>query len=91
MVYLNGSGPVSPAVPDGAVTPSSPLITATSPKSAKIGPAAAQVSFLGLAPGFVGLVQANIVVPSGLAQGDYPLTITVAGQTSNAASVSITP
>jgi len=49
------------------------------------------VSFAGLAPGFVGLWQVNVVVPAGLTQGDYPLTVTVGGQTSNGANVSVTP
>ena len=31
----------------------------------------------------------NIVVPSGLAPGDYPLTVTIDGQTSNSANVSV--
>jgi len=30
-------------------------------------------------------------VPTGLTQGNYPLTVTVGGQTSNAASVSVAP
>jgi adhesin/invasin len=91
LAYLTGSGPVSPPLTDGALAPSSPPATVTSPYSAKIGSASAQVSFAGLAPGFVGLVQMNIVVPSGLAKGDYPLTVTIAGQQSNSALVSITP
>jgi uncharacterized protein (TIGR03437 family) len=33
----------------------------------------------------------NIVVPSGLPKGDYPLTVTIAGQDSNSALVSVTP
>jgi uncharacterized protein (TIGR03437 family) len=59
--------------------------------SATIGSQTAQVTFAGLAPGFVGLLQMNIVVPSGLSQGNYPLTVTLAGQTSNSATISVTP
>ena len=91
MAYLTGAGPVSPPGVDGALTPTSPLATLISPDSAKIGSASAKVSFAGLAPGFVGLVQMNIVVPSGLPKGDYPLTVTIAGQNSNSALVSVTP
>ena len=87
--YLTGSGPVSPPVADGTVAPVSPLATATSTASAKIGTTNAQVAFTGLTPGFIGLVQMNIVVPSGLAPGDYPLTVTIDGQTSNSANVSV--
>jgi adhesin/invasin len=91
MAYLTGSGPVSAAVPDGADAPSDPLVRSTAPVTAKIGSASAEVSFAGLAPGFVGLAQVNIVIPSGLAKGDYPLTVTIDGQTSNAATISVTP
>ncbi len=87
--YLTGSGPVSPAVTDGVPTPTDSLVNATSATSAKIGSADAQVQFTGLAPGFIGLVQMNIQVPSGLAPGSYPLTVTIDGQTSNSANISL--
>ena len=86
--YLTGSGPVSPSVADGAPSPT-PAAQVTSSVSATIGSASADVSFAGLAPGFVGLLQMNIVVPSGLANGTYPLAVTIAGEKSNAGSISI--
>ncbi|HEX4593252.1 MAG TPA: SBBP repeat-containing protein [Bryobacteraceae bacterium] len=89
IAYLSGSGPVSPAVSDGVATPSDTLVSATSQKSATIGASPAQVAFAGLAPGFVGLVQVNIVVPSDLQTGDYPLAITIGNETSNPALVSV--
>ena len=87
IAYLTGSGPVSPAVPDGTPTPINPLTRITAATSASIGTANAQVSFAGLTGGFVGLVQFNIVVPAGLAPGTYPLTVTIDGQTSNAGNI----
>ena len=57
--------------------------------TAKIGSAAATVSFAGLTPGFIGLVQMNIVVPSSLTPGVYPLTVTIDGQTSNSATIAV--
>jgi uncharacterized protein (TIGR03437 family) len=89
VAYLTGSGPVSPAVGTGAITPDTTLVKATSSASAKIGSADAQVQFTGLTPNFIGLVQMNIVVPSGLTPGDYPLTVTINGETSNSANVSV--
>ncbi len=89
IAYLTGSGPVSPAVGDGIPTRSDQLVNATSAVSAKIGPATATVSFTGLAPFFVGLVQMNIVVPSTLAPGVYPLSITIDGQTANSATIAV--
>ena len=89
IAYLSGSGPVDPPVSDGVAAPVNPVAKATSAASATIGSASAEISFLGLAPGFVGLVQANITVPSGLESGDFPLTITIQGESSNPATVSI--
>lgn len=89
IAYLTGSGPVSPAATDGAAAPLTSLMYATASHSAAIGAAEATVSFAGLAPGWVGLVQANIVVPVGLATGTYPLTVTIDGQTSNAGNISV--
>jgi uncharacterized protein (TIGR03437 family) len=89
IAYLTGSGPVSPAVATGAPALSDPLSNVTSDKSATIGSTPATVSFAGLAPSFVGLLQMNIVVPTTLAAGDYPLTVTIHGETSNSATISV--
>jgi uncharacterized protein (TIGR03437 family) len=92
IAYLTGAGAVSPAVADGEPARSSPPSSVTSNVTATIGSQTAQVSFAGLAPDFVGLWQVNVVVPAGLTKaGDYPLIISVDGQASNAANVSVTP
>jgi uncharacterized protein (TIGR03437 family) len=90
IAYLTGSGPVSPAVADGAITPGDPLVSASSASSATVGSSPAHIAFAGLAPGFVGLVQVNVVVPSDLQTGDYPLAVTIGSETSNAATISVT-
>jgi uncharacterized protein (TIGR03437 family) len=90
IAYLSGSGSVSPAVADGAIAPLGTVVYANAASSATIGSSTAQVAFAGLAPGFVGLVQVNIVVPSGLATGTYPLTVTIGSETSNSATISVT-
>jgi len=82
---------VSPPVADGAAAGSNPPSEVTSTVTATIGSAAATVKFAGLAPDFVGLWQVDALVPAGLAAGDYPLVITVGGESSNAANVSVTP
>jgi uncharacterized protein (TIGR03437 family) len=43
----------------------------------------ASISFSGLAPGFVGLYQINVEVPSGLKTGNQPVVVEVAGASSN--------
>lgn len=90
VAYLSGSGAVSPPVADGAIAPIGTLVYVNSPSSATIGSSTAQVAFAGLAPGFVGLVQVNIVVPAALATGNYPLTVTIGSETSNSATISVT-
>jgi uncharacterized protein (TIGR03437 family) len=92
LAYLTGAGAVTPQPADGAAAGSSPLSEVTSAVTATIGGQTAQVSFAGLAPNFVGLWQVNVVVPSGLTTaGNFPLVVTVGGQSSNSASVSVTP
>jgi uncharacterized protein (TIGR03437 family) len=89
-VYFTGTGPVSPTVADGAVSPKSPAASATSSATAIIGSSSAQITFTGLTPGFVGLAQMDVVVPSGLVTGSYKLIITIAGESSNPATVNVT-
>jgi uncharacterized protein (TIGR03437 family) len=89
--YLTGAGAVTPQPADGAAAGSDPLSTASG-VTATIGGKTATVSFAGLAPNFVGLWQANIVVPAGPTQaGDVPLIVSVSGQSSNSGNVSVTP
>jgi uncharacterized protein (TIGR03437 family) len=59
--------------------------------SATIGGQPATVLGAALTAGFVSLLQLNITVPSGLAAGNYPLVVTIGGQISNSATVSIAP
>jgi uncharacterized protein (TIGR03437 family) len=59
--------------------------------TATIGGQSATVSSASLAPGFVGLWQANITVPTVATAGDYPLILSAEGQSSAAANVSVTP
>jgi len=87
-VYLTGVGPLDNTPLDGAGAPSLPLANATLPHSAFIGGLPATISFLGLAPGFVGLGQANILVPNA-SPGGRPMSITIGGVASNSALVSI--
>jgi uncharacterized protein (TIGR03437 family) len=54
------------------------------------GVASQNVSFSGLAPGFVGLYQVNAQVPPGVqTSGAAPVTITIGGITSNIVTIAI--
>jgi uncharacterized protein (TIGR03437 family) len=87
-LYLTGGGPVSPAVPTGVLAPSVPLSNVSATNSVSIGGLQAFVYFLGLTPGFEGLYQANVQVPS-LAPGDYAVVVTAGGVPSNGPLISI--
>ena len=91
IAYATGGGAVSNQPADGATGPSSPPFAEvpSGTASATINGENAPVLFAGLAPGFVGLLQMNITVPSDLGAGTYPLVITVAGAKSTPAMVSI--
>ena len=81
--YANGLGPTNPAVATGAPAASSPLAVTTSPATLTIGQAEAPILFCGLAPNFVGTYQVTFSVPGGLAEGNQPVTLKIAGFTSN--------
>ena len=87
-VYLTGQGALDNPVTDGLPTPASPLARAKAKVTATVGIQNATVQFLGLAPTFVGLAQANIQLPD-LPAGDYPLVITVGNMLSTSAVISI--
>jgi len=87
-VYLTGIGVLDNPVPDGNSAPNGPLSRSIAPFSATIGGSPANVSFVGLTPGFTGLAQANIQIPD-LPAGSYPLVITVGNSASNAASITV--
>jgi len=88
-VFATGLGSVSAAQTDGQAAPKDSLVYNNMACTVTIGSTPATVKFCGLAPGWVGLWQVNVLIPTGLAPSDYPLTITVNGQTSNQAVVSI--
>lgn len=87
--YLTGSGPVNPPVTDGVQAPVTPLSVVTSTYSAMLWPGPVNVAFAGVTPKAIGMEQFNMVVPPGLATGNYLLSITINGQTSNYANVSV--
>ena len=81
IIFLTGLGAVDPSFPDGTPGPVSPLSQTTDPNiSVQFGGETGTVLFSGAAPGFVGLYQLNVQIPTTAVTG----TIGIAIQTSNA-------
>jgi uncharacterized protein (TIGR03437 family) len=83
-VYLTGIGPLDNAVGLGDATPMQPFSRATTAAQATIGSQPAQIYFIGMTPGSVGLAQADIQIPPTLAPGTYPVQIQMGSFLSNA-------
>lgn len=90
VIYCAGLGAVSPAVETGMASPGSPAAKVTNRVTATIGKQVAPVMFAGLSPGFAGLYQVNVTVPSGIEPGtNVPLVLTSVGLSSPPAPVAI--
>jgi uncharacterized protein (TIGR03437 family) len=88
LIYCTGLGAVGIPVASGAMAPGSPaLANAINTPTVTIGGLSANVTFAGLAPGFVGLYQINVQAPSGLPTGNQPVQITTLGIASNVATI----
>jgi len=85
IIYADGLGPVTPAVPDGQIAGANPLAVTVNMPIVTVGGVQAQVLFSGLTPQFVGVNQVNIIVPqTAPTGGQVPLQIQVGGVTSAA-------
>ena len=84
VVYLTGQGPVDPPVASGAQSPAEPLSLPVAAVRAQLGGKPAEVAFAGLAPGFVGLLQVNLLVPD-VPGGEQSLEVTVGDVQANSA------
>ncbi|MDE3166009.1 MAG: SBBP repeat-containing protein [Acidobacteriota bacterium] len=86
IIFASGLGPVKPPVSTGAAAPLSPLSMTLASHPVTIGGQDAAVTFEGLAPGFAGLYQVNVLVPT-VAPGQMKLVL--GGKFQNQASVNI--
>lgn len=89
-IYLTGLGAVNGDLEAGQPAPVSPLFQTRLPVRVELGNTLLTPSYAGLAPGFAGLYQVNVQIPSSLLSGTYPLTVIVGtGSRSNAASLMV--
>lgn len=90
-VYLLNIGATEPDAggnKTNAAAPSEPLARSAFPHAAMLNAVGAEVDFLGLSPGWIGLAQANIRVPA-VPPGDYDLRVMVGNFTSNPATITV--
>jgi uncharacterized protein (TIGR03437 family) len=88
IVYFTGGGAVHGAssIITGHATPNE-VFPVTASYSATVGGVAANVGYVGLTPGFAGLYQANLTIPS-VPAGQHPLVLTIGGVASNSTTIS---
>ena len=79
-LYYNGLGAVDNQPESGGAAPSQePLARTRVVPTVTIGGRPAQVLFSGLAPGFVGLYQVNVIVPGDAPAGRQPVGLSING------------
>jgi uncharacterized protein (TIGR03437 family) len=92
--YITGAGAVEPAVADGAApgstTPISDLPKPVEPTTVSIGGVNANIEFIGIPWGLVGVTQINVTVPQGIPVGAQPVVVRVGGVASSPAALTIT-
>jgi uncharacterized protein (TIGR03437 family) len=91
ILYGTGMGAVSPSVVSGQPgSTQEPLNRTVGTPEVQIGGRPAQVLFSGLAPGFAGLYQLNVIIPSDAPPGDgVPVVVGIGGRGSNAATLAV--
>ena len=87
ILWGTGFGPTSPAAPVGVVTPSDQTYSTATLPTVTVGGMSATVYGAALAPGFAGLYQIAIQVPTALENGDWPVVATIGGVQSAAGIV----
>lgn len=88
VAYVTGGGEVDNPIQTGTAAGSSPLSRHKGNVTAMVNGTMAEITFAGLTPQFIGLTQVNLKVPN-MAAGTYPLIISVNGETSNQAMVTV--
>lgn len=89
VIYLTGMGQTTPPIQTGAlVQPPSGAFNNTAPATVTIGGQNAPVVYSIASPGFAGLYQIAVTVPSGVS-GHVPVTITAGGAQSNSPNIDV--
>jgi uncharacterized protein (TIGR03437 family) len=88
-IYCTGLGSVSNQPPTGAVVSDGSSQTTRTP-SVTIGGVSVQVTYSGLAPGFVGVYQINVLVPLSVPAGSaVPVSVSIGGVISKTMTIAL--
>ena len=79
ILWGTGFGPTNPAAPFGVQIPSTSTFLTASPVTVSVGGTSATVFGAAMAPGFAGLFQVAIQIPSSLADGNHAVIATING------------
>ncbi len=79
ILWGTGFGATSPSAPAGMETPPTTTYNTANKVTVTVGGVSATVFGAALAPGYAGLYQIAIQIPSSLTDGDYPVVATVSG------------
>jgi uncharacterized protein (TIGR03437 family) len=88
-VFVTGLGDVFPGVSDGTAGSANPLSTTSNTIGVNIDGVAGNVAFSGLAPGFVGLYQINVTIPSVPDNGDVDFDVSGPDSYTSEAAITI--
>jgi uncharacterized protein (TIGR03437 family) len=89
-IFATGLGATNPVVASGQPAPGDPPALVATAVEARVGGQPAAVQFAGLAPGFVGLYQVNVVVPVNIEPGPaVELSLVQNGVPSNPVTVAV--
>ncbi len=82
ILWGTGFGATNPPAAEGIEVPSNTIYNTANPVTVAVGGQSATVYGAALAPGFVGLYQVAIQIPTSLGNGDYPVVATESGMQS---------
>jgi uncharacterized protein (TIGR03437 family) len=82
ILWGTGFGPTAPAAPVGSLVPSTPEEDVSTLPNVTLSNNPVTVLGAALTPGAAGLYQIDIQVPTPMANGDYPLQVSIGGVTS---------
>lgn len=88
-VYMTGQGVVAPQWPSGRAASANPLIFAPAQAHVSVGGVEGVITFLGLAPGMVGVLQMNFEPSYFTPTGEQLMRVNIGGFNSNEARVVI--